>query len=85
MTEAGNLRRAVAAPVRTLAELASRLFCQWWPHLLALAASCGIVAATIAGALGVGDALDVRVFSIALISICCAKRDVIFACTIFGI
>ena len=37
--------------------MALRLTRQWWPHLVALAAACGIVAATIAGALGVGDAL----------------------------
>jgi putative ABC transport system permease protein len=34
-----------------------RLLHQWWPHLLSLAAAAGIVAATIAGGVGVGDAL----------------------------
>jgi putative ABC transport system permease protein len=50
-------RRVPAAPVRSAVGLALRLTRQWWPHLLSLAAACGIVAATIAGALGVGDAL----------------------------
>jgi hypothetical protein len=57
MTAAGQDRRVPAAPVRSAVGLALRLTRQWWPHLLSLAAACGIVAATIAGALGVGDAL----------------------------
>jgi len=44
--------------VRSLPALAGRLTLQWWPQVLALAAACGVVAATIAGALGVGDALQ---------------------------
>ena len=57
MTAAGQDRRVPAVPVRSAVGLALRLTRQWWPHLLSLAAACGIVAATIAGALGVGDAL----------------------------
>ena len=44
--------------VRSLPAVAGRLTLQWWPQVLALAAACGVVAATIAGALGVGDALQ---------------------------
>ena len=43
--------------MRSLGGVALRLGRQWWPHLAALAAACGIVAATIAGAIGVGDSL----------------------------
>ena len=57
MTADGPSRRAESPPVRSLVGLTLRLTRQWWPHLVALAAACGIVAATIAGALGVGDAL----------------------------
>jgi hypothetical protein len=57
MSAAGRPSRVATAAVRTLAGLAIRLVRQWWPHLLALAAACGVVAATIAGGLGVGDAL----------------------------
>jgi ABC-type lipoprotein release transport system permease subunit len=57
MTAAGFSRRADMPPVRSVVGLALRLMRQWWPHLLALAAACGIVAATIAGAIGVGDSL----------------------------
>ena len=57
MTLVGFFPRALIAPVTTVVGLALRLTQQWWPHLVALAASCGIVAATIAGSLGVGDAL----------------------------
>jgi putative ABC transport system permease protein len=57
MTADGPSRRDESPPVRSLVGLSLRLTRQWWPHLVALAAACGIVAATIAGALGVGDAL----------------------------
>jgi putative ABC transport system permease protein len=57
MTAAGPSSRPGTPPVRSLVGLALRLMRQWWPHLVALAAACGIVAATIAGALGVGDSL----------------------------
>ena len=57
MTADGPSCRAESPPVKSLVGLALRLTRQWWPHLVALAAACGIVAATIAGALGVGDAL----------------------------
>ncbi len=46
-----------AAGIRSLAGLAGRCARQWWPQVAALAAASGIVTATIAGALGVGDAL----------------------------
>jgi putative ABC transport system permease protein len=57
MTAAGPSNRPGTPPVRGLVGLAQRLTRQWWPHLVALAAACAIVAATIAGALGVGDSL----------------------------
>ncbi len=45
-------------PVRSLAGVALRLAAAWWPQVAALAAACGVVATTVAGALGVGDALQ---------------------------
>ena len=57
MTAADPPPSASVGSVRSIVGLALRLVRQWWPHLVALAAACGIVAATIAGALGVGDAL----------------------------
>lgn len=50
-------RRGNREPVRSVAGLALRLVWAWWPHLVALAAAAGVVATTIAGAVGVGDAL----------------------------
>jgi ABC-type lipoprotein release transport system permease subunit len=44
--------------VRSPAALAVRLARQWWPQLAALAAASGVVATTIAGAVGVGDAMQ---------------------------
>jgi hypothetical protein len=44
--------------VRSAAALAARLIRQWWPQLAALAAACGVVATTIVGAVGVGDAMQ---------------------------
>ncbi|MFM8414055.1 MAG: FtsX-like permease family protein [Planctomycetota bacterium] len=44
-------------PLESGLGLASRLARQWWPQLVPLAAACGVVATTIAGALGVGEAL----------------------------
>jgi putative ABC transport system permease protein len=66
MTAASSFRRASVAPVRSVVGLALRLTQQWWPNLAALAAACGIVAATIAGALGVGDALTLGLRRLAL-------------------
>jgi putative ABC transport system permease protein len=43
--------------VRSLPGLAVALARQWWPQVAALAAACGVVAATIVGAVGVGDAM----------------------------
>jgi len=48
----------VDRPLESLAGLASRLARQWWPQLAALAAACGVVATTIAGALAVGGAMQ---------------------------
>jgi putative ABC transport system permease protein len=45
-------------PVRSLLALASALASQWWPQVVALAAACAVVATTVAGAVGVGDALS---------------------------
>jgi len=58
MTASGDSRPADAIPVRSIWGLTSRLLRHWWPHLVALAAACGIVATTIAGSLGVGDSLQ---------------------------
>ena len=44
-------------PVRSVGGVAVRLVRAWWPQVAALAAASGIVAATIGGALGVGDAM----------------------------
>jgi hypothetical protein len=49
--------RGIRPPVRSVVGLMGRLVGAWWPHLVALAAAGGIVATTIAGAVGVGDAL----------------------------
>lgn len=46
------------AGVESVVALAGRLARSWWPQLAALAVACGIVAATIAGAVGVGDGLQ---------------------------
>jgi hypothetical protein len=53
-------------PVRSLAGLALRLAAAWWPQVAALAAACGVVATTIAGALGVGDSLQAGLRRLAL-------------------
>ncbi len=45
------------APVASAAGLAARLATAWWRQLAALVAACAVVAATIAGAVGVGEAL----------------------------
>ncbi|MFM7250015.1 MAG: FtsX-like permease family protein [Planctomycetaceae bacterium] len=55
-----------AAPIRSPAALAVRLAATWWRQLLALAAACAVVAATIAGAVGVGDALQTGLRRLAL-------------------
>jgi hypothetical protein len=51
------MSRLRAGAVRTLAGLVRRLLASWAPQVAALAAAAAVVAATIAGALGVGDAL----------------------------
>jgi hypothetical protein len=48
----------MSGPVRSLVGLARGLAAKWWPQLLALAAACAVVATTITGALGVGDAIQ---------------------------
>jgi len=52
----GTRRGAVARPAG-LVRLAFNLARAWWPQLAALAAAAGVVAATVTGALGVGDSL----------------------------
>jgi putative ABC transport system permease protein len=49
---------AVTQGVRTPAGLALRLARQWWPQVAALSLACGVVTATIVGALGVGDGVQ---------------------------
>ena len=49
---------SAAKVMRSLAGLAIRLMWQWWPQLTALAVACGVVATTICGSLGVGDAMQ---------------------------
>lgn len=51
--------------VRSLAGLAWRCARQWWPQVAALAVASGIVTATIAGALGVGDAMQRSLLAVA--------------------
>ena len=53
-------------PVASLGGLALRLTRQWWRQLAALAAACGVVAATISGALGVGAAVEQGLLRLAL-------------------
>lgn len=53
-TELGG---GIRPPVRSLVGLGWRLVGAWWPHLAALAVAGGVVATTIAGAVGVGEAL----------------------------
>ncbi|NBW97401.1 MAG: hypothetical protein EBR28_11905 [Planctomycetia bacterium] len=53
-------------PVVSLIGLALRLARQWWRQLAALAAACGVVAATISGALGVGAAVERGLLRLAL-------------------
>jgi hypothetical protein len=45
-------------PLASLPGLATALARQWWPQVAALAAACGVVATTIAGALCVGDGMQ---------------------------
>ncbi|MEX0671070.1 MAG: hypothetical protein WD060_11505, partial [Pirellulales bacterium] len=47
----------MSGPVRSLGALGLALARQWWPQVAALAAACAVVATTVVGALGVGDAL----------------------------
>jgi ABC-type antimicrobial peptide transport system permease subunit len=54
---AADAGRGSRAPVRSMTGLVWRIVGAWWPHLAALAAAGGVVATTIAGAVGVGDAL----------------------------
>ena len=55
-----------ARPVATVADLALRLVRHWWRQLAALAAACGVVAATICGALGVGAAVEQGLLGLAI-------------------
>jgi hypothetical protein len=49
---------AAARTARSLPGLAAALVRAWWPQVAALAAACGVVAATLVGALGVGSAMQ---------------------------
>lgn len=53
-------------PVAWLGGLAARLARHWWRQLAALAAACGVVAATISGGLGVGAAVEQGLLRLAL-------------------
>ena len=53
-------------PVASVAGLAIRLVRHWWRQLAALAAACGVVAATISGALGVGAAVEQGLLRLAI-------------------
>ena len=57
---------AAAQPVASIAGLALRLVRAWWRQLAALAAACGVVAATISGALGVGAAVEQGLLRLAI-------------------
>ncbi len=48
----------VTQGVRTATGLAWKLARQWWPQVAALSLACGVVTATIVGALGVGDGVQ---------------------------
>lgn len=57
------MSRPAASPVatrglRTAIGLAWKLARQWWQQVAALAAACGVVTATIVGAIGVGDGVQ---------------------------
>jgi hypothetical protein len=57
---------AAARTARSLPGLAAALVRAWWPQVAALAAACGVVAATLVGALGVGSAMQRGLQSLAL-------------------
>lgn len=63
---AGSPAGPAARPLESLAGLDARLGRQWWPQLAALAAACGVVATTIAGALAVGGAMQAGLRNLAL-------------------
>jgi len=56
-SSARNAPLPAGPPARSLMALALRLARRWWPQLAALAAASAVVAATITGGLGVGDAM----------------------------
>ncbi len=62
----GSAAVAREQPVASVGGLALRLARQWWRQLAALAAACGVVAATISGALGVGAAVEQGLLRLAL-------------------
>ena len=62
----GNVSGRGSTGVATLPGLARRLVIAWWRQLAAVAAACGIVAATIAGAIGVGERLRGGLASLAV-------------------
>jgi len=65
-TAARTTAGSAAQPVASIAGLALRLVRAWWRQLAALAAACGVVAATISGALGVGAAVEQGLLKLAI-------------------
>ncbi len=63
---AGERAGEAGQPVASIAGLALRLVRHWWRQLAALAAACGVVAATISGALGVGAAVEQGLLRLAI-------------------
>jgi len=55
-----------AAAVRSLPGLAASLTRAWWPQVVALAAACGVVSATLVGAIGVGSGMQRGLQTLAL-------------------
>jgi len=55
-----------AGAMTGIAGLSLRLLWQWWPQAAALTLACGIVAATISGAMGVADSLQRGLHGLAL-------------------
>ncbi|MEI6239094.1 MAG: FtsX-like permease family protein [Planctomycetia bacterium] len=63
---AGERAGEAGQPVASVTGLALRLVRHWWRQLAALAAACGVVAATISGALGVGAAVEQGLLRLAM-------------------
>ena len=63
-----SIASTTASPhaVRSAGGLSRRLIRQWWPQVAALTVACGVVTATIVGALGVGDGVQRGLESLAV-------------------